>query len=114
MTRRPAWRSAPTAPASPPPAPPNPIGGGRRRGGATKVQMWDPATGQPIGQPLAHDDTVNSVAFSRDGTRIATASYNKTIRLWEASDGREIGVLRGHESPAMAVAFHPNGVYLVS
>src|SRR5262249_34983510 len=67
------------------------------------------ATGQPIGQPLDHDDTVNSVAFSFDGARIATASYNKTIRLWDATEGREIGGLRGHETPALAVAFPPNG-----
>jgi len=29
-----------------------------------------------------HTDTVTRCAFSPDGTRIVTASYDKTARLW--------------------------------
>ena len=38
------------------------------------VRLWDPATGQPIGDPLTgHTGTVSAVAFSPDGTRLASA-----------------------------------------
>ena len=37
------------------------------------VRLWDPATGQPIGDPLGTPAMVADVAFSPDGRRLATA-----------------------------------------
>jgi tRNA A-37 threonylcarbamoyl transferase component Bud32 len=48
---------------------------GRRlvTGGADRVaQLWDVATGNPLGKPMPHRDWVNSVAFSADGQRLVT------------------------------------------
>ena len=41
--------------------------------------------------------SVHSAVFSPDGTRIVTASWDKTARIWDAATGKEITVLRGHE-----------------
>ena len=39
-----------------------------------------------------------SAAFSPDGTRIVTASEDKTARIWDAATGKPIGEpLKGHE-----------------
>ena len=53
--------------------------------------MWDAATGQPLGAPLAHQDGVASAAFSPDGTRVVTASYDRTARVWDAATGQPLG-----------------------
>ena len=55
------------------------------------------------------------MAFSPDGTRIASGSYDKTVRLWDAATGREIGEpLRGHEDAVSSVAFSPDGTRIAS
>jgi WD40 repeat protein len=42
------------------------------------------ASGKEIAVLRGHDISVNSVAFSPDGTRIVTASVDHTARLWDA------------------------------
>ena len=44
-----------------------------------------------------HEGGVNSAAFSPDGTRVVTASDDRTARVWDAATGAELAVLKGHE-----------------
>jgi WD40 repeat protein len=41
-----------------------------------------------------HTDQVWSAAFSPDGKRAVTASYDKSARLWDANTGKEAAVHR--------------------
>jgi WD40 repeat protein len=48
------------------------------------ARIWDVPTGEPIGKPLQHDDSVLAVAFNRTGELVVTASADKTVRIWRA------------------------------
>ena len=54
-----------------------------------------------------------SVAFSPDGSTLASRSDDKTIRLWDLSSGKGIRTLR-HQDLVSSVAFSPDGTTLVS
>jgi WD40 repeat protein len=43
-----------------------------------------------------HSNTVWSVAFSHDSTRLASASYDSTVKIWDASSGACLQTLEGH------------------
>lgn len=51
-----------------------------------------------------HDGTVQSVSFSPDGTKIASASYDNTVKLWN-QNGEELKTLTKHTQPVMSVSF---------
>jgi WD40 repeat protein len=60
-----------------------------------------------------HTAEVVSVAFSRDGSRIVTASWDNTARLWDA-EGKEIAVLKGHVDRVTSAAFNADGSRIVT
>src|SRR5207344_780100 len=63
-----------------------------------------------------HTGLVNSAAFSPDGSRIVTASWDKTARIWDAATAKEIAVLRGQDQDhwANSAAFSPDGSRIVT
>jgi hypothetical protein len=63
---------------------------------------------------LRHDSYVYFAAFSPDGTRVVTASWDKTARIWDAATGTELKVLHGHEANVYSAAFSPDGNRIVT
>ena len=57
---------------------------------------------------LDHDGPVTAVAFSPDGTRVATASGDGSARVFDAATGAELARL-DHDGAGEAVAFSPDG-----
>lgn len=78
------------------------------------LQIWDVQTGQRLRGFSGHEDGVLSVAFSRDGQRLLSASYDKTARLWNVADGRELQVFRGHTWWVWQAVFSPGEERIVT
>jgi len=45
---------------------------------------------------MRHADRVNALAYSLDGTRLATCSKDGTVKVWDLANGREVSTYRGH------------------
>jgi WD40 repeat protein/tRNA A-37 threonylcarbamoyl transferase component Bud32 len=61
-----------------------------------------------------HTDRVRSAVFSPDGSRMVTASYDKTARIWDAATGREIRLPIAHADRLTCAAFSPDGTRIVT
>ena len=61
---------------------------------SSTVQLWDMATGQSIGDPIAPGDgTIFNLAFSPNGGTLATGGGDGTVRPWNVSYLTPVGAL---------------------
>lgn len=56
-----------------------------------------------------HDGAVHCVAFSPDGSLLASGGADATVRIWQPADGTLLATLTGHQKPVWSVAFGPEG-----
>jgi len=78
----------------------------------TSGVSWKNAT--CVGTLTGHSQSVWSVAFSPDGSTLASGSYDKTIKLWDVSTDSEIATLKGHSRWVNSVIFSPDSNIIAS
>src|SRR5689334_3146340 len=63
---------------------------------------------------VGHSQTVGRIAWAPDGSILASASGDKTIRLWDIKTGELLQVITGHEEGVWAIEYHPSGDIIAS
>jgi WD40 repeat protein len=80
-----------------------------------EVLVWDLNEDRPPRVLGGHEHFVLGLAFSPDGTKLASGSIDRTVRLWDKATGKELLCYKGHRVPGVrAVAFSPDGKLVAS
>ena len=78
------------------------------------VRLWDVDTGEHLKTLVGHRAYLISLAFSQDGTTLASGSEDDDIRLWDVATGARLKTLVGHTTGVEGLAFSPNGNKIAS
>jgi WD40 repeat protein len=78
------------------------------------IKLWDVKTGKELQTLTGHSNWINSVAFSSDGSTLASGSLDNTIKLWDVKTGKELQTLTGHSNWITLVSFSSDGLTLAS
>jgi len=85
--------------------------------------IWDVETGKialvlkdpaMVKRPYLNAFPRRTLAFSPDGTRLAAASRDWSVKVWDTKDGRRLLWLKEHHSPVECIAFSPDGRWLAT
>jgi WD40 repeat protein/serine/threonine protein kinase len=72
------------------------------------VRRWRYHESQDLPQVLqGHDKEAWTLAFSPDGSLLASGSDDNTIKIWDVETGRELLTLKGHDKTVTCLAFFP-------
>src|SRR6478736_2714930 len=61
-----------------------------------------------------HSSLVTACAYSPDGTRVLSASHDKTLREWDRATAKELSRFEGHSNWVTACVYSPDGTRFLS
>jgi WD40 repeat protein len=62
----------------------------------------------------AHNGWVTAVAFSPDGGRLVSGSWDRTVKFWEVSTGEQLGAVTNDMKEVQSLAFSRDGRWLAT
>ncbi|HYT92421.1 MAG TPA: WD40 repeat domain-containing protein, partial [Gemmataceae bacterium] len=78
------------------------------------LRLWDVETGKELRRLEGHANAVLGVAFSPDGLKAVSTSFDGTARVWDVEAGVELQRYHGHGSAIPAAVFTPDGGQVLS
>lgn len=85
-----------------------------RRGVTQDAVICDAETGEKKRDLTVGNQTIESVAWSPDSTRLATGSREKEVCVWEVASGKLRARFAGHDAVVHSLAWSPDGKRLAS
>ncbi|HVS08918.1 MAG TPA: protein kinase [Planctomycetota bacterium] len=82
--------------------------------GRGDLLLWDLARSMEPLRFRAHAEAIEALAFSGDGSRLASGGADHAVRLWDAATGEGLWTAEGHTDRVYAFAFSPDGARLAS
>jgi len=74
-----------------------------------KAVLWNMDTLKLKNSLEEHCLLITDVRFSPNSTRLATSSFDKTVRVWDADNpSYSLRTFTGHQTSVMSLDFHPN------
>jgi len=87
-------------------------------GADRSVRVFRIASPTPVRTLTGHGNYVDCVAFSPDGTQLASCGHDGTVRLWNVSNGQQTRQINAFTQPQVApvycVAWSPDGKQLAA
>lgn len=74
-----------------------------------QARIWSTIDWSSVGELVGHTGSVNGFGLSGDGTRVVTASSDKTVRLWDLPARMELATLGKHRKQVLAVDLSSDG-----
>jgi len=79
------------------------------------IILWNLRTGAEERRLLGHTSGISSLAFNPDSSRLASGSWDESIRVWDPSTGALVRLIRvAHRAAVCSLAFFPDGYLLAS
>ncbi|MBU6401528.1 MAG: protein kinase [Verrucomicrobia bacterium] len=78
------------------------------------AQVWDAATGAPVGPRFRHHDGVTSASFSPDGRRVITVGEDRFAGVWRIGQGSPLVPPFEHKAQAQDGVFSRSGRWLAT
>lgn len=85
-----------------------------RDGGDHRIAVLELPTFRERAVCLGHTGGVRNLAFHPDGSQLASASSDGTVRLWDPGMGRQVALLLKHPASIYEIRYHDNGRQLVT
>jgi WD40 repeat protein/DNA-binding SARP family transcriptional activator/tRNA A-37 threonylcarbamoyl transferase component Bud32 len=84
------------------------------REGSGLIDIRDAATGRRVRAFRGHQGDVNLVAFSSDGSMLATSGDDGAVKVWNPRTGKLLHAFRGKGPNVWGVSFSPDGSRLAA
>jgi WD40 repeat protein len=78
------------------------------------IRLFRTSDGDLVGTLSGHEDVVAAIDFDRDGKRLVSGGFDRSVRLWDLESKKCLRTVSGHADAVHAVSFGPDGSWFAS
>ncbi len=79
-----------------------------------RIRVFDLADSRLVTELRGHTDEVRFLSFSADGSLLASASLDRTVRLWRLPSGEPVGSPLAHRLPVVRALLAGDGQHVIT